>query len=400
MPGLGRMSSPVPQPVSVTSSRTGKFLVASGSDPQPGFPPGPPLAATSGQVVRVHVRVVAQQQRDVELQCPAVGAAPRRVAAVVQIPLGALQKAGVFGAVLEQQRRRGLQRVDGPDEIVPAGAEQVGSGRRQADRVEQQRIQLLRVFHHRGAGGARGVQDGQDVVGGRVIGAVEACQGTPVPAKGVAARVERPQHLVEVGGGLTDPFALPAHAVGDRAQHRIELQRIDHVEQVDDVLEDRVDLGADILGLQYRARGQPPGAGIPRYRQLDVLGAERGRGVDPCLHVGRDIPDLIGVDLQPQAGRVRVVVNLADPPHLYAAQHDLGAAVHHQPGSLRGQRHRHIRPEGAGEGRRRHEHEHRDRREQDQRPPRVVHSVCARPATHTISSPGGSWATGRRSPSS
>src|SRR6516165_7027615 len=50
MPQLGRASSPVPQPVLVMSSRTGKFFVASGSDPHPGFPPGPPLAATIGRL--------------------------------------------------------------------------------------------------------------------------------------------------------------------------------------------------------------------------------------------------------------------------------------------------------------------------------------------------------------
>ena len=50
MPGLGRMSTPVPHPVLVTSWRTGKFFATSGSDPQPGFPPGPPLAATIGRL--------------------------------------------------------------------------------------------------------------------------------------------------------------------------------------------------------------------------------------------------------------------------------------------------------------------------------------------------------------
>ena len=40
---------PVPQPVLVTSWRTGKFLAESGSDPQPGLPSGPPFAATMGR---------------------------------------------------------------------------------------------------------------------------------------------------------------------------------------------------------------------------------------------------------------------------------------------------------------------------------------------------------------
>ncbi|CNU56454.1 Uncharacterised protein [Mycobacterium tuberculosis] len=50
MPGLGRMSSPVPHPVLVTSWRTGKLWVASGNGPHPGLPPGPPLAATTGRL--------------------------------------------------------------------------------------------------------------------------------------------------------------------------------------------------------------------------------------------------------------------------------------------------------------------------------------------------------------
>ena len=44
------MSSPVPQPVLVMSWRTGIIFDASGSDPQLGLPPGPPLAATIGKL--------------------------------------------------------------------------------------------------------------------------------------------------------------------------------------------------------------------------------------------------------------------------------------------------------------------------------------------------------------
>src|ERR1700742_1010087 len=50
MPLLGRMSSPVPNPVSVTRYLTGKFALASGSEPQLGRPPGPPLACTRGRL--------------------------------------------------------------------------------------------------------------------------------------------------------------------------------------------------------------------------------------------------------------------------------------------------------------------------------------------------------------
>src|SRR5690349_19212538 len=50
MPGLGRQSSPVPQPVFVINCRTGQFFETSGRDPHPGFPPGPPLAPVIGRL--------------------------------------------------------------------------------------------------------------------------------------------------------------------------------------------------------------------------------------------------------------------------------------------------------------------------------------------------------------
>src|ERR1700733_15017628 len=50
IPVLGRISSPVPNPVSVTRYFTGKFALASGNEPQLGLPPGPPLACTRGKL--------------------------------------------------------------------------------------------------------------------------------------------------------------------------------------------------------------------------------------------------------------------------------------------------------------------------------------------------------------
>lgn len=38
-----------PQPVSVTRARTGKLALGSGSEPQLGLPPGPPVALTLGR---------------------------------------------------------------------------------------------------------------------------------------------------------------------------------------------------------------------------------------------------------------------------------------------------------------------------------------------------------------
>ena len=252
------------------------------------------------------------------------------------------------------------------------------------------------MIHDGGAGGARGVQDGQDVLGGGVVRVVELLEGAPVLADGVAARVECHQDLVEVGGGFTHSFAFSAHPLGHRGQHRVQLYRIDHLEQVDDVFEDRVDLGADVLRMQHRSGGQPLGARVLRIHQLDELSAERGGGTDLCLHVGRDIPDLIGVDLQPQAGPVVAFADLADPADLDTPQHDLGVGLQHQPRSIRRQGHRHIRPERAGEGRRGNEQEHGDCRQQDHRPPRGGDAVFASPTFHATSSPDGSCRTGRR----
>jgi hypothetical protein len=50
IPGFGRRSRPVPNPVSVTRYFTGKFFSGSGSDPQLGLPPGPPVAFTTGRL--------------------------------------------------------------------------------------------------------------------------------------------------------------------------------------------------------------------------------------------------------------------------------------------------------------------------------------------------------------
>src|SRR5271156_1855072 len=70
--------------------------------PTPRLSAGSTLGRVNGQVVGIDIGVVAQQQSDVELERPAISAAPRRIAPVVQIPRNALQEARVLGAVLEQ----------------------------------------------------------------------------------------------------------------------------------------------------------------------------------------------------------------------------------------------------------------------------------------------------------
>ena len=94
-----------------------------------------------------------------------------------------------------------------------------------------------------GAGGAGRIQDRHDVLCRNAIGVAEALQRLPVGAHGLAARVQREQHLIGVGGGLADPLALAADAVGKRGQHAVELGGVDLIEHTDQVLEHRVDLG-------------------------------------------------------------------------------------------------------------------------------------------------------------
>ena len=254
--------------------------------------------------------------------------------------------------------------------------------------VEQQGVQRGRMVHDGLAGGAGGVQDRQDVLGGRGVGVVEVLERAPVLADDLAAVVERRQHLVEIGGGLTHPFTLSAHRVGHRGQHRVQLRRIDHLDQVDDVFEDRVDLCADVLRTQHRAGGQPFFTRVLRIHQVDELGAERGGDVDLCLDIGRDVLDLIGIDLQRQARPVLGGADLADPAHLNATHLDLGVGLHDDPGSFRRQRHRHGGFERACEDRRGHEEEHGGKPEQHQRPPPGADALFSWPHVHAASPPG------------
>ena len=53
MPGFGRMSRPVPQPVLVMSWRTGQLAATSGRDPHPGVPPGPPAETPAARAAGI-----------------------------------------------------------------------------------------------------------------------------------------------------------------------------------------------------------------------------------------------------------------------------------------------------------------------------------------------------------
>ena len=296
---------------------------------------GAALGRHDGQIVRVLVGVVAQEQGDVVHRRLPVLAAPGLVAAVVQRPGRALQPTGVDRVVLHQQRGRGLQGVHRLHQFVAAGLEKVLAGLGEADRVEQQRIQGLRAVGDRRADRASGIEDRHDVGCRRGVGVVEVLERAPVLADGVAALVESLQHLIEVGGGLAHARALPAHPVGHGGQHRVQLGGVDHVEEVDHILEDGVDLGGDVGRLQNRAGGQPLRAGFGRIHEVDELGAERGCGSDLSADIGWDVADLVGLDLQTQAGVALAAADSADPTDLDPAQLHLRAGFHHQPGPVR-----------------------------------------------------------------
>src|SRR5690606_19048812 len=109
----------------------------------------------------------------------------------------------------------------------------------------------------RRAGGGGAVQDGDDVVRGAGVGVAEPAEGAPVRADGVGAVVERAQHLVQVGGGPAHPLTLTPDPVGDGGEHRVELGGVDAGQQVGQVAEECVDLGADVGGAQHRTGGEP-----------------------------------------------------------------------------------------------------------------------------------------------
>ena len=90
MPGLGRQSIPVPNPVFVTRLRTGQLLSTIGQRPAARFAARSALGADDGQVVRIPVRVVPERQSRVQYQRPPV-AAGRFIAA--RCPAGSSRQA-------------------------------------------------------------------------------------------------------------------------------------------------------------------------------------------------------------------------------------------------------------------------------------------------------------------
>ncbi len=71
-------------------------------------------------------------------------------------------------------------------------------------------------------------------------------------------------------------------------------------------------------------------AGVAGVDEIDELGAEDRGGPDLGLDIGRDVLDLVPVDLQFQRDRPAAAMDRGDPPDLDAAHFDSGVGLHHQ----------------------------------------------------------------------
>ena len=94
----------------------------------------------------------------------------------------------------------------------------------------------------------------------------------------------------------------------------LSLAGVDLIQHADQVLEHRVDLGADVARLQHLTGRQPLRAGIVGIDQIDVLGAEHRGGADLRFDIGRDVLDLVRVDLQLQLDGLLAAVIAATRP--------------------------------------------------------------------------------------
>src|SRR4029077_10500254 len=123
-------------------------------------------------------------------------------------------------------------------------------------------------------GGAGRVEGGQNVLRRNTISVGESLQRAEVLTNGLRARIDLQQNLIEAAGGLPHALTLTADTLRQRREDRVELRRVDLVEQPGEVLEDGVDLGADVVRFQHRPRGHPRSAGNEVVQELDVLRTE------------------------------------------------------------------------------------------------------------------------------
>jgi hypothetical protein len=174
---------------------------------------------------------------------------------------------------------------------------------------------------------------------------------------------------------------VPLKSLKER-QSCVELGRVDHVEQVGEVLEHRVHFGTGVLGLQFGSGGQAGRRGIRWIVEIDELGAECGGCLDLRRDVGRDELDLIGVDVELKLGGAGIAVDLTNAPDLDAAHLDLGLRFHDQARAFGLQRDGDIGLEGAGEESSGDPEEDDDDQDEDDGPPIVGDSAFAGAGVH------------------
>src|SRR5258707_1257790 len=105
-----------------------------------------------------------------------------------------------------------------------------------------------------------------------------------------------------------------------------------------EILKDRVDFGAYVLRLDNRSSGQPMRAGITGKDQVDVFRTESRGRPDLSLHIGWNVGDLVGLDVEGQLDRIVAPGDLGHPSDLYTVHLDFTAGLHHQAGAIREQR--------------------------------------------------------------
>src|SRR5258708_32960096 len=105
------------------------------------------------------------------------------------------------------------------------------------------------------------------------------------------------------------------------------------------VLEHGIDLDGHVAGVQQGARLERRRTRVYRHDEIDVLGSERGAGLDLRLDVARQVLEWPRVNLQTQLrkigpGRTWVRTDGRDFAYLDAAQLHLRAVLHDQAGPV------------------------------------------------------------------
>ncbi len=186
-----------------------------------GLAAGAALGADDRQIVRERICVITQEHRNVQDHRISVVTAGNVQEAEIDDILSADQRAGEFRVVFHQQAGGGFQQIDPMHQVVLVRADQIGAGTRKPTDVEKQLVKLLGIGGDRRARGAGGVEHRHDVACRRTEGVTKPLERAVVGLDGPAAGINRHQHLVQVGGGLADGFALAAKPLGHGRQDSV-----------------------------------------------------------------------------------------------------------------------------------------------------------------------------------